>query len=257
MYNIYKQESDNVKVLITGATSGIGESFVKLLYKENTIIAVGRNTHKLKELEETYNCITKNCDVSEIDNCVKLFEEFKDIDVLINNAGFGDLGYFTDTNLDKEISMINTNITGMHILFKLYLKEMVKKDFGYILNVASVAGFLPGPLMATYYGTKNYVVRLTKGVQYELKKQKSNVYAGLLCPGPVDTNFNKVANSKFNLKSQTADEVALLGIKGMFKKKKVISSSLSVKFARLGSKILPDSFLVPVTYKMQNKKIYK
>lgn len=246
-----------MKILITGATSGIGESFVKHLYKDNTIIAVGRNNEKLKELETKYNCISKNCDISIKENALSLFNEFSDIDILINNAGFGDLGSFYETDLHKEISMIETNITGLHILFKLYLKEMMKKDYGYILNVASVAGFLPGPLMATYYATKNYVVRLTRGVQYELKKKKSKVYVGLLCPGPVDTNFNKTANSQFNLKSQTADKVSFIGIKGMFKKKKVICTSLSVKFARLGSKLIPDFLIAPITYKMQSRKISK
>ncbi len=104
-------------------------------------------------------------------------------------------GNFDETDLDKELNLIDTNIKAVHILTKLYLKDMIEKNEGHILNVASIAGFMPGPLMSTYYSSKAYVVRLTEGIREELKKQASNVKISLLCPGPVDTNFNKVARS--------------------------------------------------------------
>jgi len=186
-----------------------------------------------------------------------LFEKHNDIDVLINNAGYGDLGYFNKTDLEKEINMINTNITGLHLLTKMYLDVMMKRNSGYILNVSSVASFFPGPLMATYYATKAYVTNLTKAICYELKKQKSDVYIGVLCPGPVDTNFNKVANCKFNLKSQTPEKVAEIAVKNMFKKKKVICTSFAVKLARIGSKLLPDSLLCRLAFISQKKKYHR
>ena len=114
-------------------------------------------------------------DISKEENCKKIYEENKDIDILINNAGFGDCGHFEETSLDKDIQMIHTNIIAYHILTKLYLKEMIKKDSGKILNVASIAGFMPGPLMTTYYSTKNYVVRFSESIREELRRKKSKV----------------------------------------------------------------------------------
>jgi short-subunit dehydrogenase len=244
-----------MKILITGATSGIGKSMAKILSKDNLVVATGRNKEKLEKLKNEINCMTELCDASDYKQCVELFNKHKDAEVVINNAGFGDIGYFSETEIEKDISMINTNITGLHTLTKLYLKEMVKKDRGYILNVASVAGFLTGPLMATYYATKNYVVKLTKAINYELKLQKSNVYVGLLCPGPVDTNFNNIANVKFNLKSQTAEQVAKMGIERMFKGKKIICTTSGVKFSRLAGKLLPDFLVCPIVCRLQKKKL--
>ncbi len=245
-----------MKILITGASSGIGKEIAIQLSKNNTVIAVARNAEQLNLLSKQTGCTAEICDISDANNCKRLFEKYNDIDVLINNAGFGDLGFFSDTDLQKDIAMIDTNIKGLHILTKMYLTVMVKKNYGYILNVSSVASFMPGPLMATYYASKGYVTRLTKAIQKELKKQKSKVYAGVLCPGPVDTNFNNVANCKFNLKSQSAQKVAEIAIKNMFKKKKVICTSLGVSLARLASKLLPDSILMDFAYMAQKKKYH-
>ena len=158
-----------MKVLITGASSGIGRDiareFAKLKYD---IVLVARNVERMQalkeELEKDYevNVNYHSVDLTDRDNCVELYEKEKEIDILVNNAGLGDFGRFTDTSLEKEFSIIDTDITALHILTKLYLIDMKKKDSGIILNVASIAGFLPGPLMATYYAAKNYVVRLLK-----------------------------------------------------------------------------------------------
>lgn len=103
--------------------------------------------------------------------CVLIKNE--QIDMLINNAGFGDFGAFSDTELSKDIEMINTNLKAVHMLTKYALKNMVKKDFGYILNVSSSAGFMPGgPLMSVYYATKSYIYSLTEAIHYELKRKK-------------------------------------------------------------------------------------
>ncbi len=125
----------------------------------------------------------------------------ENIDFVINNAGFGVFGKITETNLEKEVNLINTNITAVHILTKLFLKDMVAKNEGRILNVASIAGFAPGPLMAAYYSSKAYVLRLTESIYEELRREKSNVKVSVLCPGPVATNFNNVANVHFSIKS--------------------------------------------------------
>ena len=112
---------------------------------------------------------------------------------MLNNAGFGAFGEFNSTSLEKELDMINVNIKAVHILTKLFLKDFIKKDKGYILNVASIAAFQAGPLMATYYSSKAYVLRLTLSIYEELRRLKSNVKVSVLCPGPVDTNF-KISN---------------------------------------------------------------
>ena len=117
-----------------------------------------------EEVEKTYNVKVevKAMDLTDREGCTKLHEDVKakygTIDVLINDAGFGTCGEFTKTDLNKEIGMIDTNIVALHILTKLFLQDMVEVNRGHIMNVASIAGFMPGPLMATYYSTKAYVV---------------------------------------------------------------------------------------------------
>ena len=129
-------------------------------------------------------------------NLYKLYEKYSDkkIDIFINNAGFGLFGDFVQTDLDRELEMIKLNVVAYHVLTKLFLKKFVKEDRGYILNVCSSAGFLAGPKLATYYATKNYVLKLTMAIYEELRHEKSSVVISALCPGPVSTEFNKVAH---------------------------------------------------------------
>lgn len=187
-----------MRVLITGASSGIGKSlameFAKLGYD---LVLVARNKIKLNEVKHEIGDIVKVelccMDLTSVDNCKKLYDKYRDVDILINNAGFGLFGEFCDADLDKELEMIDTNVGALHCLMKLYLNDMIRKDKGQILNVASIAGFMPGPLMSTYYATKNYVVSLSEGVREELRKRKSKVKVSILCPGPVKTNFDNIA----------------------------------------------------------------
>ena len=144
------------------------------------------------------------------------------IDLLINNAGFGLFGEFDSTDLTREMEMIDVNIRAVHMLTKLFLKDMVKKDSGYILNVASSASFQAGPLMATYYASKSYVQRLTVAIYEELGRKKSKVHVSCLCPGPVKTNFNDVANVDFSMKGLDSDYVAKYAIDKMLKKNKLL-----------------------------------
>ena len=150
--------------------------------------------------------------------------------------------------------MINTNIVAYHVLTKLYLKDMKAKNSGKILNVASIAGFMPGPLMATYYATKNYVVALTRAVRKELKKKKSNVKISLLCPGPVDTNFNKVANVKFKIPGLSSEKVAQYAIDKMLKNKFMILPGTLIKIGKAFSEITPDIIKEEVAYHAQKRK---
>lgn len=247
-----------MKVLITGASSGIGRDMAKVFDKRGyELILVARDEDKLREVQKEIEGKSKIVimDLSIENNCKKLFEQEKDIDILVNNAGFGACGEFTKTELEKEIKMINTNITAYHILTKLYLNEMEKRDSGKILNVASIAGFMPGPLMATYYATKSYVVRLSEAIREELRRKKSKVQISILCPGPVNTNFNKVADVEFSIKGLTSEYVAKYAIDKFEKGKFYIVPGFSIKCARIGGKIAPTNLVARISYKMQKRKI--
>ena len=246
-----------MKALITGASSGIGRDMARYMSKLGyDLVLVARNEEELlkikEELQTKVEIIT--ADLSEKENCYKVYEQAKDIDILINNAGFGVFGKFVETDLEKEINLIQTNITAVHILTKLYLKDMVEKDKGHILNVASIAGFMPGPLMATYYASKNYVVNLTRAINKELKKSKSNVKMSLLCPGPVNTNFNDVANVKFKVRALSSEYVAKYAVDRMLKGKLLIIPGLLIKIAKILAKISPTPIVEEVSYHMQVSK---
>ena len=195
-------------------------------------------------------------DVSSTFNCIKLYNKVKkhDIDILINNAGFGVFGQFNKTDLDKELDMIDINIKAVHTLTKLFVQDFIKKDKGYILNVASSAAFQPGPLMATYYSTKAYVLHLTEAIYEELRRMHSKVYIGALCPGPVDTEFNNVANVSFSVKSMKSYDVAEYAIKEMFKRKLVIVPSFIMKLTRIISTISPTKLKLMIAYNIQRGK---
>lgn len=151
--------------------------------------------------------------------------------------------------------MIDTNIVAYHVLTKLYLQDMKQKNSGKILNVASIAGFMPGPLMATYYSTKAYVVRLSEAIREELRREKSNVQISILCPGPVNTNFNKVADVQFALKGLSSEYVAKYAVDKLFKGKFYIVPGWKIKLARFGAKIAPNNFVAKICYNMQRRKI--
>ncbi len=247
-----------MRALITGASSGIGRDIAKeLSQKGYDLILVARNLEKLNEVKEKLetNIETVSMDISNPENCKQLYEKYKDIDILVNNAGFGDCGYFDKTNLEKELQMINTNIVAYHVLTKLYLKDMKAKNSGKILNVASIAGFMPGPLMATYYSTKAYVVRLSEAIREELKKESSKVQISILCPGPVDTNFNKVADVQFELKGLSSEYVAKYTTDKLFKGKFYIVPGWKIKLAKFGAKIAPNTLVAKICYNMQKRKI--
>lgn len=248
-----------MKALITGASSGIGFRFSQYLSEMGyDLILVARREDRLKELQKKIKTKAKIVcmDLSNADNCTKLYNMVKkeNIDILINNAGFGDFGNFDETNLDKELQMIDVNIKALHILTKLFLKDMIKNNKGYILNVGSAASFAPGPLMATYYSTKSYVLRLTQSINSELKHRKSNVKISVLCPGPVDTEFNDVANVNFSFKPLTSDYVAKYAIDKMFKGKVIIVPGFLMKLNRFLSKIVPDVLSSKIVYNNQQRK---
>lgn len=252
-----------MKALITGASSGIGLEMAKILAKQKCeLILVARSREKLENLQRTLP--TKSTIiVTDLSNEQKVKELYvvtrsEKIDILINNAGFGACGDFETVPIAKELEMINTNIKALHILTKSFLRDMLERNSGYILNISSSASFMPGgPLMATYYASKSYVTSLTNAIWYELKRRKSNVSISCLCPGPVDTNFNKVANVDFSVKPMQAKDVAEYAINEMFKKKRIIIPGVKMKLANFFSRFVSDKYLLKATYKIQKRKIGK
>lgn len=248
-----------MKALVTGATSGIGLDIAKYLNNLGCdLILVARNKEKLEEIQYSMKGKVKIVvmDLSIENNAKSLYVLCKkeDIDILVNNAGFGTFGTFTETDLINELNMIDLNIKAPHTLTKMFLRDMKKKDRGYILNVASSAAFQPGPLMATYYATKAYVLHLTEAIYYELKKEKSNVKISCLCPGPVDTNFNNVAGVSFSVKPLTSEYVAKYAIDKMFDGKLVILPGFKMKCAKFFGRFLSDKKLMAITYRIQKNK---
>ena len=248
-----------MKALITGASSGIGLDMARYLAKQKyELILVGRDREKLEKVQESLptkvTIIVADLATEQKVKELYVLTSKENIDILINNDGFGDSGYFTETDLSKELDMINTNIKAVHILTKSFLKDMETKNSGYILNVASSSAFQPGPLMATYYATKSYVYQLTEALYYEQKKKKSNVHLSVLCPGPVATNFNNVAGVRFSVKPLTSSYVAEYAIDKMFKKKMLIIPGFKMKCARFFERFASDKLLLKITYRIQHKK---
>lgn len=248
-----------MKALVTGASSGIGKDIAMLLGNRGyELILVARNMDELKNVQKTLPVKSRviSLDLSNRANCFALYDELKDehIDVVINNAGFGLYGEFFNTELDKELSMIDVNVCALHILTKLFLKDMIQRDSGYVLNVASSAAFLPGPLMAGYYASKAYVLRLTESIQGELKHRKSKVYVGALCPGPVNTNFNKVAGVEFGVPSLSSLVVANYALNKMFAHKKIIIPGFYMKVSTFFVRFVPYNLLLKISYSIQKKK---
>ena len=249
-----------MKALITGASSGIGLDMARYLStKKVELFLVSRSKEKLemiqKELPTKVTVIVADLSFEQKVKELYALVKKENIDILINNAGFGKFGNFTDTNLNDEIEMIDLNIKAVHILTKLILKDMEDRNSGYILNVASSAAFQPGPLMATYYATKSYVYNLSEAIYYEEKKKKKNVHISVLCPGPVDTNFNNVAGVKFGGKPMTSKKVAKYAIDNMFKNKLLIIPGFTMKLIRFFIRFIPNKLLLRITYNIQKKKV--
>ena len=245
------------RVLVTGASSGIGRDIAREFSKRGyDLVIVARDNEKLQELKEELKTKVEviATDLRVEENCIELFNKVGYVDILINNAGFGIFGKFSNTDLNKELNLINTNVVAVHILTKLFLQEMVKKNSGYILNVSSIAGHLPGPLMDAYYASKSYVYVLSTSINEELKKDKLNIKVGTLNPGPVKTNFNNVANVKFSMHSLSSEYVARYTVDKILKGKVDITPGIDIKLLRVIAKIVPFNIMGKFVYVRQKRK---
>ena len=246
--------------VITGASSGIGKVFAeKLSAKGYPLILIARRKERLCEIakEVKTKCEIITADLSKEEECFRVWEmlEDREIGIFINNAGFGDCGRFQDTKVEKEMDMIHVNVRALHIFMKKVLQKMENQKSGYLLNVASSAGLMPGgPYMATYYATKAYVTSLTRAVAEELREAGSGVYVGCLCPGPVNTEFNDVANVEFALKGISAEFCVNWALKQMKKRKVVIVPSFPMRVAMTVGRFLPVSVYIRIAAHQQKKK---
>ena len=245
--------------LITGASSGMGRDMARILSKMGyDLILVARRRERLLELKKELdtNVTVISMDLSIVQNNYKLYEKVKNknIDILINNAGFGLFGEFVKTEIETELKMIDLNVVAYHILTKLFLQDFVRKDKGYILNVCSSAGFMAGPRMATYYATKNYITKLTMAINEELRVSKSHVVVSALCPGPVATEFNQVAHGTFAIREASSYEVAKYAIDKLMKKKMIIVPTFFMKLTLFFNRFAPYRLSLYIAYKIQMRK---
>lgn len=246
-----------MKALITGASSGIGKEMALYLSEQGIdLVLVAREQDKLEEVQKQIK--TKSeiicMDLGDAENCINLYKQVGKVDILINNAGFGTCGDFTETDLITELNMISTNVCAVHTLTKLFLADMKENNSGYILNVSSIAGFLPGPQMATYHATKAYVLKLTQSIYEELKQGGYNIKISCLCPGPIKTPFLEKANVKFKTKLMTSKYVAEYAIDNMFKGKYMIIPGGNNKIIRFLSKIVPENIAGKIVGKSLSKR---
>lgn len=245
-----------MRALVTGASSGLGRDIARVLSKKRiSLVLVARRRERLEELRRELSVPVEiiPCDLSSLAACRALYGELRDehMDIVVNNAGFGVYGSFDQTNLEQELRLIDTNIRAVHVLTKLFLADFIRRDSGYLLNVASAAGYLPGPQMAAYYASKSYVLCLTQAIREELAHAHSRVGVTALCPGPVSTEFNRVAKVSFRLPQMSSEEVARLGIEAMFRKKAVVIPGAYMKALRVVEHLIPDRLLTAAAYYMQ------
>ena len=264
-------------VLITGASSGIGYELAKIYAKNGyNLVVVARSRDKLKVLKkEIFEGISKDVKVTVIEadlsleNAAKrLYNRIKleglKIEVLVNNAGVGIYGKFSEFNekiMEKNRAMINLNIKAVVELTRLFLADMIKAGNGEILNVSSVAAFMPGPLMSTYYASKAFVQSFTEAVREEMKNDvcTKNIKICVLCPGPTATEFEKSNNleesSLFErMKVMSAKKVAEIGYKEFQKGKMIIIPGIFNRIAVFGTRFFSRKFVVRMARKMQEKK---
>ncbi len=253
--------------LITGASNGIGLELARVhASKGGDLVLVARNKSKLDEikaeLEKQFNVAvyTIGKDLSASNAAQEIYEETNkqtiQIDYLINNAGFGDFGMFAETNWNKELQMINLNITTLTLFTKLYLQDMIKRGSGKIMNVASTAAFQSGPTMAVYFATKAYVLSFTEAVSNEVSDKGITITA--LCPGATESGFQSAGGLDESelfkgKKLPTAKQVADYGYKSMIKGKTVAIHGIMNYIMANSVRFIPRALVLKVSRKMLDK----
>lgn len=254
--------------LITGATSGIGFALAKLFAQNGFDLALtGRNPEVLRrireEWEKEYNvdikCCAHDLSVSSTpeDLCAAIQAEMMTVDVLVNNAGFGLRGEFAELPLADQLAMLQVNIVALTHLTRLVLPDMIRRRSGKILNVASVAGFLPGPLMSVYYASKAYVVNFSLALREEVREKGITVTA--LCPGPTATQFSERAGAQNThlfqrMSMMDAATVAEAGFKGLMNGKALVVPGILNKALTYIVRCSPRGLVSSVVRKLHGSK---
>jgi uncharacterized protein len=257
----------NRTALITGASSGIGLELANIFAANKVnLILVARSANKLNELANSFKTqygietyvLAKDLSNYFVANEIHQYcvNNNIQVDYLINNAGFGDFGFFHETDWAKQEQMINLNITTLTYLTRLFLPSMVKNKYGKIMNVASTASFQPGPTMSVYYATKAYVLHFSEAISNELEGTGVTVTA--LCPGATESDFqNKAAMQDSKLvkgkKLPTSAEVAEYGYRAMMKGKVVAIHGMKNYLLANSVRFTPRAMVLKLVRSMQNK----
>lgn len=263
--NTLNQQNKREVALISGASSGIGFDLAKIMAADFDLIITARNQQKLEQLAQQLESRHSNhvhvipADLARPEAPAQIFLEVArqglHVDVLINNAGFGAYGEFASTKLQDELEMIQVNITALTHMTKLALPGMLERKRGRIMNVASTAGFQPGPLMAVYYATKSYVVNFSEAIANELNG--SGVTVTCLCPGPTATEFATRADMEksrlFKLGRMSSEDVARIGYQGMMKGKTLVIPGAKNKLIMESVRFTPRKLVTAVARSLQER----
>lgn len=256
----------NKTALVTGATGGIGYELARIhAEKGGDLILVARNKEKLDEIK---NDLEKNFrikviiiqkDLSLHGSAYEVYNKINDlninVDYLINNAGFGDFSHFAETDWPKQERMINLNVTALAHLTRLFLPYMISRGSGRILNVASVASFVPGPAMSVYFASKAFVLSFSEAIAEEVRGQGITVTA--LCPGPTESNFHSVAHDGKETKERkmpSSREVAVYGYWSMMKGRVVAIPGFDNKLLVRLAWFIPKFVIVRIIRKIQQSR---
>ena len=249
--------------IVTGGASGLGFEFVKLLLIDKyNVVVIDNDKKELNNIKSKINfkhnkkIILMHKDLSNPDSSIEIFKELKNknIEVLINNAGFGLFGKFKDTNWKIERNMIMVHVMCTTEMTKLFLNNMIENKKGRILNMASLAAFQPGPLMSIYYSTKAFILHFSESTANELKG--TGVSVTVLCPGQTRTNFQKKVSSrekKINFNFSTAEEVAKYGYDAMMNGKTIAIPGIINKILSTIHRFIPRSLATKLMRKIQEK----
>ena len=249
--------------IVTGGANGLGFEFVKLLLIDKyNVVVIDNDKKELNNIKSKINfkhnkkIILMHKDLSKPDSSIEIFKKLKNknIEVLINNAGFGLFGKFKDTNWEIERNMIMVHVMCTTEMTKLFLNNMIKNKKGRILNMASLAAFQPGPLMSIYYATKAFILHFSESIANELKG--SGVSVTVLCPGQTRTNFQKKVSNKekkINFNFSTAEEVAKYGYEAMMIGKTIAIPGIINKILSTIHRFIPRSLATKLMRKIQEK----
>ncbi len=252
-------------VLVTGASEGIGREFARRFAADGFhVVAVARNRERLEslrgELERAHGVSVRVivADLADPAAPARIHEELASegvrVDVLVNNAGFGGYGFFHETDLDHELRMIQVNVAALVALTKLFVREMVARGEGHVINVSSTAAFQPGPLQAVYYATKAFVLSFSEAIDNELSGTGVRVTA--FCPGPTRTEFHARAGTETSfrgMRQMTAEEAVREGYEGYRRGKRVVIAGRLNRVLAFSTRLAPRRLTTAVARRLQER----